>query len=280
MKFFCTLFVAFFIAGSCFAGDLDVANSTKNTSVHYSLRHPKKGVRTDGKPDKTDIKPVAQTSGISTGLVVIYGHVVNPPYKVSVDANVISINSVPVGEMATEKGRLSAKAGDLINQANTLFCDAVGKKANDGNAGEILALFQKTTDVVVSAKWLKNEPPPKGVLIVNWKDGVRNPGVQFSVGSCHSQTATSARAKHAPSAISQPDSARQAAGMQKALEHDSMLFFASDGTALVLPTTAKTQILEIVRDERLGRKELREKLSKLGFSNRGAIEIIRNYNPD
>lgn len=277
MKIFSVLLAAFFIGGNCFAGEFDIANSTKATIGHYSLRHPKKGVRTDGKPGKTDIKPVAQASGISTGLVVIYGHVVKPPYKISVNADVISINSVPVGEMATEKGVLSAKAGDLLEQANILFCDAVRKKASDGNVGDILALFQKNTDVVVSAKWLKNEPPPKGVLIVNWKGSVRRPDVHFSAGSCRTQTSAVTKIKNNTASANLTDSARQAVGLQKALEQGNMLFFTTEGHSDVLPISCKKQILEVLEDETTTRKELIVKLEKVGLSHHAALDTLRNF---
>lgn len=279
MKFFSASLTALLLCGNCLAGEDAVTNSAKDAARSYSLRHAKKGVRLDGKPDSTDIKPVAPASGITTGLVVVYGHVIKPPYKFSVEGNAISINSVPVGKMATEEAVLTAKAEELIEKANALFCAAASKKSGDGKAAEILALFERNRDVVISAKWIKNEPPPKGVLIVDWKEGVHRPDVRFNKGSCRAQAAVAARARHNAAAMRKTDGTRQAANLQKALERGDMLFFASDGSHAVLPPAIKTQILGALKEEGITRKEMTAKLESSGLPRRTALDVARNSTP-
>jgi len=182
--------------------------------------------------------------------------------------------------MSTENAVLSAKAADLIEKADSLFCDAKNKNNGGAKAAEILALFESNTEVVISAEWVGNEPPPKGVLIVKWKNGVRRPDVHFNNSICDSPALRAANGQYGTAMERRKESNRDAIFLQKALEQGNVLFFASDGSELTLPITAKSSIAEIIKNENSGRKELIEKLMKLGFSHRGATDLIRNYTPD
>jgi len=281
MKLFITAFVVLCTCGNCLAAEYGAAKSTASLAGQYFPRHFKRAVRKGGKPGKTDIKPVVQTTGITTGLVVVYGHIIKPPYKVQVENGKTLINGVPVGPGTTEKDIISSRAGDLLEEANKIFCE----RRKTGNytvaAGEILALFERSTGTVISAKWDKAGVPPKGVLLVHWRGNARDPGVRFSAGACrkYSGVGSDKGMKLIAENNLRRNSEFYSKTLQKSLEEGKLLFFSYDGSHTTLSSDTKAKLDEAMKDESLGRNELLKKLENLGFNHRGALEIIKNYEP-
>jgi hypothetical protein len=241
-------------------------------------RHFKKAVRKDGRPDRTDIKPIIPVGGIMTGFVIIYGHVVKPPYQIRTENGRTFINNVPVGPGTTEKDIISGQARNLLEEANKMFCERGKNGGYSSSAGEILALFKKSTDTVISAKWDKGGVPPKGILLVHWRGNIRSPSVSFSAAACGTPGFSGKGMK--PIADKQRQTPElYSKSLQKNLEDAKVLWFGSDGRNAILPPGTKAELNKIMSDERLGRKELMEKLENLGFNHRAVLEIIRNYEP-
>lgn len=254
--------------GNCLAAGPD----TGGAGVRLP-RHIKKGVRTDGKADPTDIKPVAQKSGIKSGAVIIYGHSVKPPYQVRVDNNKVLINEVPVGPGTTENDVLAASAVTLRQKAEKLFCDNKDRKAPAALADEILALFKQSTDVVINARWNSTGTPPETALLVYWKRGVNQADMRFSAKACgRSVTPEAARASRR-----EQNAERNAKAFKRALESGRVLYFGSDGRILAMPAETAGKLEAVMKDNTLDRKGVTDKLEALGFHGHVARELLRNY---
>jgi len=257
------------LCGNCLAAGPDTGGS----STVRLPRHIKKGVRTDGKPDPTDIKPVAQKSGIKSGAVIIYGHPVKPPYQVRVADNKVLINEVPVGPGTTEGDVLTESASALRVKAEKMFCDGNGKKSPSTLADEILALFKQSSDTVINARWNNTGTPPETTLLVYWKRGVRQSDVRFSAKACARGTGPEA----ARAARQAHDGDKHARAFRRALEEGRLLFFGSDGKTMAMPAGTDGKLEAIMKDNTLDRKGVTEKLEALGFRGHAARELLMNY---
>jgi len=255
--------------GNCLAASSDI----DGTASVQLPKHIKKGVRTDGKPDPTDIKPSTPGNGINTGFVIIYGHPVKPPYQVRVADNKVLINDVPVGPGATESDTLTASAAALRAKAERLFCDGNGKKSPAALSEEILALFKQSTDTVINARWDGAATPPEAALLVYWKRGVNQSDVRFSANACAKLETTEAAKTHRH----EQNTERNAKAFKRALESGKVLYFVYDGHTLALPERTKAKLDEILKDTTLDRKGVTEKLESLGFRGQAARELSKNY---
>ena len=278
MKVTSVLFAVLLMYGNCLAGN-DTANSTAGVTEQHFSRHIKKAVRTDGKLDPTDIKPITPAAGITTGFVLVYGHFVQPPYQVRVENNKVLLNGVPVGPGITEKDILAGRANELRKKANQIFCDGNGKRSPGVLAAEILALFENSPDTVINAKWNKIEPPPNGVLLVYWKGNLELPDLQFNPAACVIQRRLSGVEATRDINKRNHEMDGYSRSFQKSLEEGKLLFFGSDGSIVNLPSDEIGKLKEAINDETLERKELIEKLKKMSFTRHSAQEIIRNYEP-
>lgn len=254
--------------GNCLAAGPD----TGGAGVRLP-RHIKKGVRTDGKPDPTDIKPVAQKNGIKSGFVVIYGHPVQPPYQVRVADNKVLINEVPVGPGTTDGDVLTENAMALRVKAEKMFCDSSGKESATVLADEILALFKQSADTVINARWSSVGTPPETTLLVYWKRGVRQSDVRFSAKACARATGPEAARAARQARVGE----KHARAFRRALEEGRLLFFGSDGKTMALPVETAGKLEAVMKDKTLDRQGVTKKLETLGFHGHAAREILRNY---
>ncbi len=282
MKLINALFIVLLVSCTCLAGEYDAAKSTAGVAGKHFRWHIQKAVRTDGGPDRTMIKPVAPATGIMTGFVMVYGHAIMPPYNVQVKNGVTLINAVPVGPGTSEKDIISAQAGELLNEANKIYCERGINGNSSSVAGEILTLFQRSTGTVISAKWDAGGAPPKGVLLVFWKGNVRSPEVRFNAVECGPLPAASSGkgTKQISEARQKRDLEVYSKSLQNSLEEGKLLCFSDEGGNATLPSDTKAKLDEAMKDETLDRQALLEKVEHLGFTHPAALEVIRNYNQE
>lgn len=72
-------------------------------------------------PHKIDVVPMKLSEGIKTGLVMVYGHIISPPFKVERDGNRIFVNGIRVQpSLVRERQERARKGPDLSHEQNEL----------------------------------------------------------------------------------------------------------------------------------------------------------------
>ena len=108
------------------------------------LEQYKQGVGKDIKSRKIDLKPITPKDGIKTGLVIAYGHVIKPPYKVYIEDSKIMINGVQISpsliwERETPKSQYKStpeqkqkykRIIEVTEQARKIYCDNRTRKSD------------------------------------------------------------------------------------------------------------------------------------------------------
>ncbi|MBI5240067.1 MAG: hypothetical protein HY926_06315 [Elusimicrobia bacterium] len=119
---------------------------------------------------KIDIHPVKQAEGITTGLVIAYGHVISPPYKFEYQGKKLFVNGVQVRPSLVlereprqllpllTRGQAEAtfKGTQIQRAAQELYSSGLKTKPLKEVQAEIVALVMKSTDVFLRAEWISD----------------------------------------------------------------------------------------------------------------------------
>lgn len=138
------------------------SNTTKKSPMLKLEQMQIKGSR------KIVISPVQPTSGIDTGGVVAYGHVIPPPYRVEYSGDRLLVNGVqvepslvrerdvhehPPKALPPEKQAIQQKAGELMIAARKIFEEGEEHVSIDVLHRNILDLLSKHPDVILNPTW-------------------------------------------------------------------------------------------------------------------------------
>jgi len=117
---------------------------------------------------KIDIHPIKQSQGITTGLVIAYGHVIPPPYKVEYQGKRLMVNGVQVEPsllLEREEARnrpppptqvqLGAyrETGRAIRLAYKLYVEGIKTKPLEKVQDEVIRFLDKSSGVFQNPKW-------------------------------------------------------------------------------------------------------------------------------
>ena len=120
---------------------------------------------------RIEIHPAKQTDGIATGLVIAYGHVIPPPYRIEYQDGRLVINGVQIKPsllLEREQGPNSPsshgarkghplRATHIEDVAQELYTQKLRTESLEAVQAEILALIAKSTDVFENPKWISRD---------------------------------------------------------------------------------------------------------------------------
>lgn len=257
------------------------------------LERHKRGVDGDIKSRKISLNVIKQTDGIKSGLVIAYGHVIQPPYKVYIENKGIMVNGVQVSPsliwqrevpkysgkvpLGTEAKLQSAMA--VSKKAHEIFCEFRITKAKEEVAAEILNFVKNSTETVLDAYW--TDESRKDSLRIKWIDGVGSDSIDFPRSSCQNFI-TKLRSLLLPGEKNPEARHKQALGdyargIIKRLNMGQIIVFASHGEG-ELRWDRRDEVNKIMGMKELNEIEKVEALNKLGFGYGGALDIIENHN--
>lgn len=259
------------------------------------LERHKRGVDGDIKSRKIDLNVIKQTGGIKSGLIIAYGHVIQPPYKVYIEDKNIMVNGVQVSpsliwEREVPKNTVIIPAGTkakvqramaVSKKAHEIFCELRNKKTKDEVAAEILSFVKNSTDTVLDAYW--TDTFHKDSLQIKWVDDVGSDSIDFPRSSCPSfmdkLRALLLLGSQSPEARHKRALETYTRGLKKGLSMGHIMIFTSHGE-VGLNWDQRDEVNKIMGMKKMSENEKVEALNKLGFGYSGALDIVENYNSD
>lgn len=257
------------------------------------LERHKRGVDGDIKSRKIDLNVIKQTDGIKSGLVIAYGHVIQPPYKVYIEDKKIMVNGVQVSpsmiwqrevpkytskiSSATEAKIHSAMA--VSKKAREIFC-GFNLKTKEEIASEILSFVKNSTDTVLNAYW--TDESHKDSLRIEWVDGVGPDAIIFSKSSCHFVAKLRSLllpGEQKPEARHKQALEDYASSINKRLNMGRIMVITSHGEG-ELRLDRRDEVNKVMGMKELNENKKVEALNELGFGYSGALDIVENYNSD
>jgi len=236
---------------------------------------------------KIAVSPVKQADGIKTGLVIAYGHIIPPPYKIETDGRNLLINGVQVdpslvGErerkkqsglhspMSPEQAKQYRRQDEVDSQVLAIYRAGAGKKPMEQVRTEILELLRKSTDVYlnpgVSDKGYGGEIAGSG-------------GLQFSM------PLTLADSPKVPDSVikARASEARKdtVSMFSMDLKNGACIVFVSDGYTIGVNKSRLGNVYDIMQEPGLSNDDRIEKLKTQVFNNyEASFQIVENYRPE
>lgn len=238
---------------------------------------------------KITVKPITQSEGINTGLVVAYGHVIPAPYKVEYLDNKLIINGVQVQpslvrerEDSSKKknhpqvsatGKRDAWKGAKIDDtAQELYRNGLKTKSLENVHQEIIEYIKKSTDVYENPVWTgKNSL--KVQLVGSHIQGF----IQFS-DKQRANVNSDELDKQAKERVNKVQEL-SVASIKRSLNNNGTLVFFSDGGQFNGAEDIRKSVNQIMENKALNRDERIEKLKDSIFSGdyEPAIDVVDNY---
>lgn len=223
---------------------------------------------------KVEINPVAQSTGVSTGLVIAHGHVIAPPYRFSYAGSTLLVNGVqlipsPIAERESEKirARISSDKRKLFDELGRIQARARKMFEERRSHEEILQYMKAQTAIIADAKWESEKTLALRLVGSNeftqamWFTGLTQ------------ETKKQAQATSDPKALQ--------AGLIDQYERDlaagACLVFTSDNGVMRMDDP-RDRVVEVMRDKGLSPMEREEALSKIFPMNRIAVyDVLANF---
>lgn len=124
---------------------------------------------------KIEIDPITPEDGIQKGILIIYGHYIEPPYKFVIDKNrgTLHVNNIPLQPALspgyfpqTEYDKRFERAGEIDDELKILFTELKEstKKDFDDYLSFLIDKHGKDKGLVIFEKYLKRVSGERGVL--------------------------------------------------------------------------------------------------------------------
>jgi hypothetical protein len=175
-----------------------------------------------------------QDGGINSGLVVVFGHLVKPPYKILFDNNHLLVNGVivrPSPIQQREHGRIdrssttaevayAKKISSLMSAAQEMYRETPAAMSQAQMESQILD-FVKTQDIVADAKWTAASAMDVTVRDAN--------GASFRLVIQFSKTAPISKTPDEINANAAKNQGHHVQRLEEELGRGQCLFFSTDG---------------------------------------------------
>lgn len=269
------------LTGSCpslFAQSQTAAdeNAIQQAPAHFTRVHGS---------HKIMIHPNIQMDGIRTGIVMAYGHIIPPPYKLKYTEAGLLVNGVQVAPsmILAKEPRLRAhpstalekidyeKGARVVRQARELYSKEIQVKSLDTVQADVLNLINKSTDVYVNPKWIG-----KDSLRVSFAGSRIQDLLQFSASPANQPSAAETHQREIEGSRRAEDLILR--GLQKNLEANNFVAFVSDGTRVVMKDP-RNAIIQIMGTPGLTKKQKAEMIYT-GITNDYdfALDVTENFN--
>lgn len=257
------------------------------------LERHKQGVDGDIKSRKIDLKPVKQADGIKTGLVIAYGHVIPPPYKVYTENKKVMINGVQVipsmvwereapkyvpTTRTTDEQKLAKRSTEVLAEARRIYCSGKDTKSMSLLSDDISNHISNAKDVVISAKWYSGKKLPQDSIQITWVKNVGPDAVSFRASECTDILRTSSELRGQADVRHQDALAEGQKSIERRLEKGWTLIFASHGQGQSYGDV-RDEIVAVMENADLSPDQKAEEIKKrkLGFGYSGALDVVENY---
>jgi len=235
---------------------------------------------------KIDIHPAKQADGIKTGLVIAYGHIIPPPYKVEYVADKLVINGVQVKPslIRERENDLQIKSAPPANKkeelwkgtkiedvAQELYVNGLKNKPLEKVQREIIELISKSTDVYENPVWVSEKAlrvQLAGSHIQYLMQFSEKPIVVLSPVELKRQS--DERTGKAQKSILE--------SVKKQLEKGKTIGFLSNGGE-VDHWDPRGDVNEVMGEKGLTKDQRIEKLHDKNFTYDIAVDIVDNYAP-
>lgn len=245
------------------------------------------------KPDdigarKVEVLRASPGIGISSGLVIAYGHPISTPYKFEYRGNFLFLNNVQVEpsiyrqneyekrrrkSSAIEEKKQYSELAELRESAQRHYAEQHGKVPTEKIQSEILGMFQKHP-LIHSARWVRSDD-------LNYSSKMA-PSVE--IGVSFSRKTRSSPVKM-PEKSTEERQINRISRLETDLAKGDLLFFMSDGgiwyaRAHRIPEI-KRGVARIMTQPTLSDMERQEQLQVLFYNAAGpVIDVLANFQPE
>jgi len=228
---------------------------------------------------KISISPVAPSSGIKTGVVMAYGHIIPAPYGVDYSSdNRLRINGVqvrpslvkerhrrehPLKTLSSDKQELQQQAGELILAARKVY--------DERKSGEAIAqLHQRVLDMLGQNSDLIQQP--------NWqKEVLCYTTPAYGPGQCVNFDHSASIPTTNQAAIETKNKADEIAQIEMNLKEGKWVCFGSMGGMSTM-RNPRAAVNQIMTDSSLTNKQKADKLKEQAFHSYDlALDVVENF---
>ncbi|KKW18960.1 MAG: hypothetical protein UY62_C0091G0005 [Parcubacteria group bacterium GW2011_GWF2_50_9] len=234
---------------------------------------------------RIELHPIRQISGISTGLVMAYGHIIPPPYNVKYQGDKLLINGVQVSpslvwereqrgpaKRTPDEDRRAQRLKEVRGRILDIYTKGIDKKPIREIQQEITSLVLKSSDVFTSPRW-KNDLTLEMVIMGG------------SIPVNYSITLGIPAKLPTPEVQEKLDRERQAeeiGRVQNALKRGLVFIYYSEGGSGVEYSDFRPAVNEIMSASGLTREQRFEQIKERVFPDFDydlVLDVIENYNP-
>lgn len=220
------------------------------------------------------IAPIAQSTGVPSGLVIAFGHVIPRPYRFKHDDSKLFVNGVqlipsPVAEKEGEKIRALVKDDrrKLLKELERVETRARAMFDERRSHEEILQFVKSQASVIGDAKW-------EGERVMT----LRLVGDKHFMHMLQFQGMTQETKKQVQS-IADPKELQKRLIVQ--YEHDLVsgicLFFSSDNGVMRI-SDPRSKVIEVMQNEGMSADQRERELAEIFSMNRiAALDVLANY---
>jgi hypothetical protein len=236
---------------------------------------------------KIDINPITPKDGVKTGLIIAYGHVIKPPYKIYYEGDNLMINNVQVQpslvrerdriihkkkSISTEERKKLGKKVKLREAAQKLYINGLKTKLIEEVQDEITELILKSSDVYKDPIWISDKSIELKIV-----------GSELSGTMIFQKKPIVKKSPEAKRKWHEKRTKEMHESMLKSLKSTletgyTLIFFSSGGYSW--KWDFRHEINKIMGEKGLKKDEYIERIHEAKHSYGLAIDIVENYSPE
>lgn len=223
------------------------------------------------------VTPVAQSTGVATGLVIAYGHVIPAPYRFTYVGSKLYVNEVqlipsPVADMETEKirARITGDKQRLFDELDRIEARARKMFMERRSHEDILQFMKSQSAIIADAKWEGERS--MALRLVGAKDFTQ--AIWFS--GLTQETKKQARELTDPQELQR----RLIDQYERGLANGVCLFFSSDNGVMRMDDP-RAKINEVMGKASMPADERERAVLEIFPMNRiAAFDVLANYSAE
>lgn len=227
------------------------------------------------------MRPTIPSDGINAGLVIAYGHVLQPPYRVDYEGDRLLINGVqirpslvlererlqhPAPGLSDEMSQMVKRGEVLVAGARETYQRGKGKRPLELLQEDIRDILIKSSDTFVSVTWTRDDT----VEVIYAISGIHYVVDLSKTPQRMSSKDLEGRINRARTATIQSIRTRLARG--------ACLLFVSDEWEGQCPQQVQSRVNAIMQEKKLSREQRIEKMKSEVFEDYDvALDVVDNY---
>ncbi|MDD5628302.1 MAG: hypothetical protein PHU21_04510 [Elusimicrobia bacterium] len=230
---------------------------------------------------KLNIEPGKQADGIKTGLIMAYGHIIRPPYKIEWKNDRLLVNGVqvipslirqrektePPPQYSDSEEKQSRRRKEVKDSIREIYRNKIARNPRGEVKKEIMAYLARSTDVFQNPVWISEDELYIQEAETQIRHSISFEGPPPPSESEKKNNLVKARASYAQSIIK---------GLQQGA---FIMFYSSGGNGS--GRDPRQRVNKIMQEPGLSRDQRIELLKEKVFRNYDpALDVIENYNQD